>query len=334
MNRNFSLFALFLGGLSALLAFADGLVTIQEWSLPPTEIFPHDPAVAPNGSLWYTAMGSNTLGRLDPKSGDFRSYPLKTPDSGPHGLVADRDGAIWFTANYRGYIGRLDPTSGKVEEFPLPDAAARDPHTPVFDSGGILWFTVQQGNFVGRLDPVSGKIVLKRPPTKDARPYGIAVNRHGIPFFCEFGTNRIGRIDPDTMAITEYRLPKGARPRRIAITADDMVWYTDYRRGYLGRLDPASGKVVEWPSPGGSKAEPYGMTATPNGAVWYSESGVKPNTIVRFDPKTKRFDSWPVPSGGGVIRNMAATPWGDIYIACSGVYKVGVVRVSRGASAR
>ena len=131
------------------------------------------------------------------------------------------------------------------------------------------------------------------------------------------------------MAITEYRLPEGARPRRIAITSDNMVWYTDYRRGYLGRLDPRNGKVEEWSSPGGRKAAPYGMTATPDGMVWYNESGVRPNTIVRFDPQTKKFATWPVPSGGGVIRHMVATPQGDIYIACSGVSKVGVVRVAR-----
>jgi hypothetical protein len=39
--------------------------------------------------------------------------------------------------------------------------------------------------------------------------------------------------------------------------------------------------------------------------------------------------SRPVSSGGGMIRNMVATPQGDISIACSGVYKVGVVRVAR-----
>lgn len=64
-----------------------------------------------------------------------------------------------------------------------------------------------------------------------------------------------------------------------------------------------------------------------NGKV--SESGVKPNTIVRFDPQTEKFTRWSVPSGGGVIRNMVATPQGDIYIAGSGVNKGGVVRVAK-----
>ncbi|MCM2359340.1 MAG: hypothetical protein NDI77_14415, partial [Geobacteraceae bacterium] len=106
-------------------------------------------------------------------------------------------------------------------------------------------------------------------------------------------------------------------------------WYTDYRRGFLGRLSPESGKVMEWASPGGKGSGPYGMAATPDGMVWYSESGVRPNSVVRFDPQTEKFTTWPVPSGGGVIRHMAATPQGDVYIACSGVGKVGVVRLER-----
>ncbi len=59
----------------------------------------------------------------------------------------------------------------------------------------------------------------------------------------------------------------------------------------LGRLDPETGMVTEWPSPGGPKSEPYGIVFT-KGAVWYSESGTRPNTIVRFDPKTEKFQTW------------------------------------------
>jgi hypothetical protein len=59
--------------------------------------------------------------------------------------------------------------------------------------------------------------------------------------------------------------------------------------------------------------------------VWYSESGVQPNTIVRFDPRRQVFARAAIPSGGGVVRNMAATPDGRLFIACSGKNKVGVV---------
>jgi virginiamycin B lyase len=63
--------------------------------------------------------------------------------------------------------------------------------------------------------------------------------------------------------------------------------------------------------------------------VWYSEAGVTPNTIVRFDPKTETFAVTKIPSGGGVVRNMAAAPDGRVYIACSGVDKVGIVEINK-----
>jgi virginiamycin B lyase len=310
-------------------AVTDLRVKIREWTVPTKGAHPHDPAVAPDGSLWFTEQMVSKLGRLDPATGDFKEYPLKGENDGPHGLVADREGNIWYTGNFAAHIGKLDPRSGQVTQYKMPNAKAEDPHTAVFDAQGILWFTVQVGNMVGRLDPKTGKIELKSAPTKDARPYGIQINSKGIPFFCEFGTNKLAKIDPHTMEIKEYPLVEGTRPRRLAIASDDAVYFTDYEGGNLGRLDPVSGAAKMWSSPGGAGSNPYGITITPDGMVWYSESGVTPNTIVRFNPKTEEFARTNIPSGGGTVRNMAATPDGRIYLACSGVNKVGVVEPIR-----
>ena len=304
-------------------------VTIREWDVPTKGAHPHDPAVGADGALWFTEQLQNKLGRVDPKTGVFQEYALKIEDSGPHGLVADSAGNIWFTGNGKGYIGKLDPRTGAVAAYKMPDAKAEDPHTAVFDSHGILWFTVQVGNMVGRLNPETGKIDLKKMEIADVRPYGIIINSKGIPFFCEFGTNKLAKIDPQSMAIVEYKLPESARPRRIAVDAADMIYFTDYQGGNLGRLDPATGAVKMWPSPGGRDSAPYGIAITPDGNVWYSESGLKPNTLIQFHPKTEQFARAAIPSGGGTVRHMVATVDGRVYIACSGVNKVGVVEPAR-----
>src|SRR5260370_12580557 len=161
------------------------------------------------------------------------------------------------------------------------------PDEGVCDGRGILWFTVQVGSMVGRLDPRTGKIDLKAVQGQRPLPYGIAINSKGVPFFCEFGTNKMAKIDPQTMAITEFKLPEGARPRRMAIDAEDRIYFTDYEGGNLGPLDPATGAVKMWPSPGSVHSAPYGITITPDGAVLFRESRMQPNTIVRFDPKTE-----------------------------------------------
>jgi len=151
----------------------------------------------------------------------------------------------------------------------------------------------------------------------------------GIPFVCDFGTNKIIQIDPDTLAIKEYELPNSeSRPRRIAISPDDIIWYSDYSRGYLGRLDPATGKGAEWQSPSGPKSAPYGISAI-NDVIWYSESEARPNTVVRFDPKTEKFQSWTIPGGGNIVRNTSVTPDSNFVLANSLVNAVTLVTIAK-----
>ena len=304
-------------------------VSMKAWQAPTPGSRPHDPLAAKDGSLWYTGQMANVLGRIDAKTGKVKEYPLKTPHSGPHGLVEDRQGNIWYTGNTGALIGKLEPKTGAVTEYKMPDPEAKDPHTLIFDKTGVLWFTVQNANRIGRLDPKTGGIQLLTPPTPKSRPYGMALDSKGTLFVVQFGTNKVASVNPKTLEIREYTLPDPAsRPRRIAITEDDMVWYADYSRGYLGRLDPATGKVSEWQSPSGPKSEPYGMSVI-KGAIWYSESGATPNTVVRFDPKTEKFQSWTIPGGGYIVRNTSVTKDGNFVLANSLANTVTLVRISK-----
>jgi virginiamycin B lyase len=301
--------------------------SIKLWPVPTPGSRPHDPLAAKDGSIWYTGQLSGKLGRLDPNTGAIKEYPLKTPHTGPHGLAEDQDGNIWFTGNHMSLVGKLDPKTGAVTEYKMPDPKAKDPHTIAIAPNGMVWFTAQQANMVGRIDPKSGEVKLVTSPTPNSRPYGLVINSKGVPIFVEFGSNKIATIDPDTMAIKEYPLPNAAsRPRRLALTPDDVVWYADFPRGYLGRLDLATGSHKEWPSPSGPKSEPYGIVFT-KGALWYNESGAKPNTIVRFDPKTEQFQSWAIPGGGDIVRNMDVTRDGNPVTANSLANQVGLVEV-------
>lgn len=195
-------------------------ISIKEWNVPTPNSRPHDPVVAPDGSLWYTGQMANKLRRFDPQTGQFKEFPLKTPELGPHGLAADRDGNIWFTAVFKGYIGKLNPSTGEITEYHMPDPRAKDPHTPAFDQKGNSLVHNGTIEFCGKAR--SGEISLKEVPTAHAIPYGIADLPSGVPYFCEFGTNKLASIDPESMKITEYEMPKGARPRRLAVATDGI----------------------------------------------------------------------------------------------------------------
>ncbi len=53
----------------------------------------------------------------------------------------------------------------------------------------------------------------------------------------------------------------------------------------------------------------------------------KPNTIVRFDPKTEKFQTWAIPGGGDIVRNMDVDRDGNPILANSLENEVGVVEV-------
>ncbi len=301
---------------------------IKLWKVATLGSRPHDPLAARDGSIWWSGQTSNKLGRVDPKTGQMREYDIKPAHSGPHGLKEDKAGNIWFTANHATYIGKLDPKTGDVTQYAIPDPSVKDPHTiAIDDKNNLAWFTAQNGNAVGRVDMATREVKIVKAPTANSRPYGLLINSKGVPIYVAFGSNKIATVDPTTMAIKEYNLPDAAsRPRRMALDGDDIVWYADYSRGYLGRLNLATGEHKEWPSPSGPRSNPYGMVIT-KGAIWYNESGAKPNTIVRFDPKSEKFQSWAIPGGGDIVRNMDVLPNGNPVMANSLMDQVGVVEI-------
>ncbi|MBI4467148.1 MAG: SBBP repeat-containing protein [Acidobacteria bacterium] len=287
---------------------------ITEYVVPTPESLPHDPAVDPQGRVWYTGQRANLLGRFDPETETFQEFRVPTPDSGPHGLVSDEQGNIWFTENYVGKVGRLDPRTGRFREFVAP--IAKDPHTPVFGPDGRLWFTSQRSNLVVRFNVKNFNMKEIRVPTPDARPYGIVAGPDGRMWFCELAAGKLAAIRPGESTIVEYVPPTpDSGPRRLAADAE-AIWVTEYRAGQLARFDVKTEQWREWPSPSGKESRPYGIALAADGSVWYNEAGA--NKMVRFDPRTESFETFPLPSPRSVVRHMVRDSRGRLWLAVSG----------------
>jgi virginiamycin B lyase len=305
-------------------------ITIREWKVPTLGQRSRDPVETPDGSIWYAGQYGNLVGRINPKTGEITEYSL--PEKAlPHSVTPDDQGNIWYTGNGNGTIGKLEPRTGMITEYKMPDAAARDPHTAIFDKQGTLWFTLQVSNMVGRLIPATGDIKLATMPRRDSRPYGIKLSSEGDLWVACNGANCLYKIDPQTMAVREYPLPDPKTTvRRLDIAGDGTIWFVNSSLGRLGRLNPKTGEVKEWPSPSGPKSHPYAI-AVIDGIVWYNESGQRPDALVRFDPKTERFQSWAIPSGkvyAGIIRHMRPTRDGNLLIHQSSTNRIMLVRIA------
>ena len=298
----------------------DTRIEIDEWFVPTRGQRSRDPVEAPDGSIWWTGMWASLVGRLDPNTGEMEEFRLP-PTARPHSIVPDAEGNIWYTGNGNGTIGKLDPKTGLVTQY---QTEANDPHTATFHPNGDLYFTAQQSGMLGRLDPKTGE--LKEIKT-EPRPYGIKVGSNGTLWIAYNGTNKIGAMDPETMEVRYYEIPnERSRIRRLDLDSKGIVWYVNSTQGKLGRLDPATGEIKEWDSPSGPDSHPYAIAVVKD-KIWYNESGKRPDALVRFDPETESFQSWAIPSGVGIVRNMWVTRNDELLIHQSSSNRVGRVKI-------
>jgi virginiamycin B lyase len=298
----------------------DANIEIIEWQVPTLGQRSRDPIEAPDGSIWWTGMWASLAGRLDPKTGHMKEYPLP-PTARPHSILPDREGNIWYTGNSNATVGKLDPATGEVKEF---KTQSRDPHTAVFHPNGKLYFTAQGAGMMGRLNPNTGEL---REVKTEARPYGIKVGPNGHLWIAHNGTNKIARMHPDTLELKFYEVPNTrTRIRRLDLDSDGMIWFVNSSMGKIGRLNPENGEIKQWDSPSGPSSHPYAL-AVINDVVWYNESGMRPDTLVRFDPKTEQFQSWAIPSGVGIVRNMWVTKDKNLLIHQTSSNRIGLVKI-------
>jgi len=155
-----------------------------------------------------------------------------------------------------------------VETFPVP--AGDGPHdvAPAANGKGI-WYTGQTAGVLGVLDPVTGEVQHVELGAGSA-PHGVVVGPDDAAWVTDSGLNAIVRVDAETREVQMFPLPPeatGANLNTAAFDGDGTLWFTG-QNGVIGSVDPVSGKVTVAPSPRGRG--PYGITATPDGAVWFA----------------------------------------------------------------
>ena len=110
------------------------------------------------------------------------------------------------------------------------------------------------------------------------------------------------------------------------------MWFVNSSLGRIGRLNPKTGEVKEWPSPSGPQSHPYAIEVIDD-VIWYNESNQRPDALVRFDPKTEKFQSWAIPSGVGILRHMRKTPDGNLTIHQTSSNRIGLAIIEKTAKA-
>ena len=133
---------------------------------PATIRRPSGIAAGPDGAMWFTNYGNNSIGRIT-TAGTVTNY-TGTGIDGPFGIAAGPDGALWFTSTANRSIGRIT-TAGTVTVY--SGTGIDYPGGVTAGPDGALWFTNRGNNSIGRITP-AGTVTNYTGPEID--PDGIA----------------------------------------------------------------------------------------------------------------------------------------------------------------
>lgn len=299
---------------------------LQSWPLAtPRATGIHDVAPAPDGGVWFSAQRSGHLGWFDPRTGRTELIALGSGSS-PHGVIAGPDGAAWLTDSGLNAIVRVSWPAREVRAYPLPAGTPyANLNTCAFDGQGDLWFTGQSGH-VGKVALRSGAVGVQAAP-RGRGPYGICATPRGDIWWCSLAGSFIAQIDlrTGTSRIVEPPTPEqGAR--RVWSDSRGRIWVAEWRSGNLSMHDPALGTGAAswrtWKAPGDSPRV-YAVYVDDQDVVWASEWSH--NAMLRFDPRTEKFDVLALPRAGAAVRQILGRP-GEVWLPESGNEYISVIR--------
>jgi len=294
--------------------------TVRTYPVPAGD-HPHDVFPARDGGVWYTAQHAGMLGLLDPATGKIERIELGK-GSAPHGVIVGPDGAPWITDGGLNAIVRVDPATRAVKAWPLPkDRANANLNTASFDARGRIWFTGQNGIY-GRLDPASGAMQVWDAP-RGVGPYGIATTPAGDVWFVSLAGNYLAKLDLESGAaevVEPATRQQGAR--RVWSDSKGRLWISEWRSGNVEMYDPAAKNWRTWKLPG-EKPTCYAVYVDGADKVWLTDFTA--DAILRFDPQTETFKSFPSDSKRAWVRQLAGRK-GEIWGAESASDRLVVVR--------
>jgi virginiamycin B lyase len=271
-------------------------VIYTEYDLPAQTRQPHDVVMDSQGYAWYASFGEQILGRLDPKTGAVKEWPIpvlkSNRNAGVLDVELDADENVWVGNGFQNGIQMFDRKNQSWKSYPLPPALDDDHVELLFLApknhkvDGKVWVMNNGEWSILRVDLATNKwekftaFPLPRP-----NHYQVMSDSQNNGWFSVMGRNDVGRIDAKTGEIKIWKTDiKDSGPRRGMVDAQDRLWTALNRTDSVSVLDPKTGKF-DFYSTGIPEYYAYDVWADKHGEVWtsteYADRVVRINTNTR-----------------------------------------------------
>lgn len=148
-----------------------------------------------------------------------------------------------------------------------------------------MFFTQTTGNALTFFDYETTLFTPYQVPTPLALPVGVYVPEDGSIWTCEFGAQKIARLNFTDATWKEYDVPVGGLGPAVmrAETEGKYLWFTAFIGNGLGRVDMTTGEIVAFPN-SSPLSFPTEDTVDSEGNVWFSTA--TQNTLNKLNPAT------------------------------------------------
>ncbi|MBM3670450.1 MAG: hypothetical protein FJW97_10680 [Actinobacteria bacterium] len=274
-----------------------------------TNAAPQDVVAGPDGNLWVTNPGSNTIARVSTAGVVLQNYSLPTANAGVRDITVGPDNNLWFTMTNANQIGRIT-TAGVITAFNIPTANSQ-PYDITTGSDGALWFTEFAGNKIGRITTAGAVTNEYALPAGNTAPWGIVNGPTGSSrvYYTSSGNGFVGFLTAAGQFGGTATSSTGSSPRGI-VTNQGNVWFTMFGLSQVGNLvnDATVASI------------PIGQQATymalgPNNTMWITTAS---NSVMQLSDRGAVLGNYALPVANAQPAGLALGPDSNMWVALPG----------------
>jgi virginiamycin B lyase len=287
-------------------------VIYTEYDLPARTRQPHDVVIDSQGFAWYASFGEQILGRLDPKTGAVKEWPIPVMkpnrNMGVLDVQLDADENLWVGNGFQNAIQMFDRKSETWKSYPLP---------PEFDGDHIeLLFLAPRNHKVDnkvwvmnngewsimRVDLTTQKWEkFAAMPIPRPQHYTVLSDSQNNAWFTIIGRSHIARIDAKSGEVKQFEIPvANSGPRRGMVDKQDRIWTALNRTDKIAVYDQKTQQFSTWAT-GIPEYNAYDVWVDKNGEAWASTEFA--DRVSRINPKTGEITNYIMPGPTNMRRS-------------------------------
>jgi streptogramin lyase len=271
---------------------------------------------APDGDMWF--LDENAGGLADVSmTGGFHEFLLSAELGGSAvALIVGAD-KKFYISNESSSITRVT-TGGVAQVIPIPSGDGTSIDSNGLGPDGNVWFL--EFNHIAKVTPAGVITEFAYPTQPNTNQYGgVTAGSDGNVWFSESSNNAIGRINPSTGKIKEFKISQSCTPSAIVTAKDHAMWFACLiSPSTVGRIT-TSGTIALFPGGGtfgSNETEQFGAVG-PDGNPWFASGD--DNVVFNIDTATHVVTTFSPPLLVGERPDALATgPDGNIWVTTVG----------------